>query len=187
MGHTYNDTRNLSYVSDYMARIATASIAQVGYTDFYGQASQIYPRDSPWGISNNGSTDDMGWTMGLFALATVVGASINNPLSSYEGQAPSGGVYLHVGHPLPFYLILALICGCHLLFCIVVAVLANRVVVGPDGHLSMSLLLKPIADALEGVSGGKENKAFRDAKRFTKVKYEKGINGKWILNMVERP
>lgn len=183
MGYTQDDPKNVSYISDDMAKIATASIAQIGYTDADGQAAQIYPRDSPWGLLNNGSTDEMGWTMGLFALATIAGASIFNPLTEYDGQAPSGGVYLHLGHPNFFYLIIGLICGCHLLFCLVVAILANRVMVGPDGHLSMSLLLKPIADALEGVSGGKENKAFRDAKRNTTVKYEKGRHGRWILNM----
>jgi len=109
-----------------------------------------------------------------------------NPLTSYEGQAPSGGVHLHLGHPYFFYLIVGLICGCHLLFCVVVAVLSNRVMVGPDGHLSMSLLLKPVADALEGVSAGIENKVFRDAKRKTTVKYEKASNGRWRLNMIDR-
>lgn len=186
MGSTFNDPKNVSYISDYMAQIATASIAQVGYTDYTHQASQIYPKDSPWGIANNGSTDSMGWTIALFALATIAGASINNPMISYEGQAPSQGQALEVGHQYFFYLIIGLICACHLLFCIVVAILANRVMVGPDGHLSMSLLLKPIADALEGVSAGVENKAFRDAKRNTTVRYEKSRNGRWVLQMINR-
>ena len=121
-------------------------------------------------------------------MGTIAGATMYNPYTSYVGSAPKQGVYLHVGHPYFFYLIIGLICGCHLIFIVVVAVLTNRVMVGPDGHLSMSLLLRPIADALNGVSGGKENKAFRDAKRNTTVLYEKPVRGggRWQLNMIDR-
>ena len=124
----------------------------------------------------------------IFAMGTIAGATMYNPYTSYVGSAPKQGVYLHVGHPYFFYLIIGLICGCHLIFIVVVAVLTNRVMVGPDGHLSMSLLLRPIADALNGVSGGKENKAFRDAKRNTTVLYEKPVRGggRWQLNMIDR-
>ena len=188
MGETQNDPHNVSYISDYMARIATASIAQVGYTDYLGVAAQIYPRDSPWGSTANGSTEEIGMAIAVFAMGTIVGATMYNPYMSYVGSAPKQGVYLHVGHPYFFYLIIGLICGCHLIFIVVVAVLTNRVMVGPDGHLSMSLLLRPIADALNGVSGGKENKAFRDAKRNTTVLYEKPVQGggRWQLNMIDR-
>ncbi|KAK0102798.1 hypothetical protein ONS95_006395 [Cadophora gregata] len=188
LGETQKDPYNVSYISDHMAQIATASIAQVGYTDYLGVASQIYPRDSPWGSTANGSTDEIGLAISVFALGTIAGATMYNPYTSYIGSAPSQGVYLHVGHPYFFYLIIGLICGCHLIFIVVVAVLTNRVMVGPDGHLSMSLLLRPIADALNGVSGGKENKAFRDAKRNTTVLYEKPDRGgqRWKLNMIDR-
>lgn len=194
MGSTYNDTGNVSYVSDAMAKIAAASIAQIGYRYYLEydpyidyQAVQIYPRNSPWGANHNGNASEMGHMMALFALGTIAGASLNAPLKSYKGMAPSGGVYLNIGHPKFFYLIIGLIIICHLVFMIVVAVLSNTVMVGPDGHLSMSLLLKPIADKLEGVSGGEENKAFRDAKRTTNVVYDKNQGtGKWRLNMVHR-
>lgn len=187
LGSTQNDPLNVSFVSDYMARIATASIAHIGYTDYLGVASQIYPQDSMWGTPQNGSADDIGMTVATFAMGAIAGATLYNPFTTYPGLAPSQGVILHVGHPYFFYLIIGLICGCHLIFIVVVAVLTNRVMVGPDGHLSMSLLLRPIADALNGVSGGKENRAFRDAKRNTTVVYERGRNGqRWVLNMVDR-
>ncbi len=188
LGKTYNDTLNVSYVSDYMAYIATASIAQVGYTDYLGVASQIYPQDSPWGYPNNGSTDDMGATMATFALGAIAGATMYNPYTSYSGMAPQSGQCLQVGHPYFFYLMLALICACHFIFIVIVAIYTNSVMVGPDGHLSMALLLRPIADALYGVSDGEENKAFRDAKRNTIVTYvkEHTRQGKWTLKMVQR-
>ncbi len=188
LSNTQNDTRNVSFISDYMAQIATASIAQIGYTDYLGVASQIYPQDSPWGMVANGSADAIGNAMATFAIGTIAGATQYNPYTSYTGIAPSQGVYLFLGHPYFFYLIISLICGVHALFIVVVAVLTNRVMVGPDGHLSMSLLLRPIADALNGVSGGKENKAFRDAKRNTTVVYEKPRSGggRWVMNMIDR-
>jgi hypothetical protein len=186
MGHTFNDSMNVSYVSDYMAYIATAAIAQVGYTDYTGVASQIYPQDSPWGYPNNGSTTDMGATMATFALGAIAGATMYNPYTSYYGMAPQSGQVLQVNHPYLFYLMLGLICSCHLIFIIIVAIYTNRVMVGPDGHLSMAMLLRPIADALYGVSGGEENKAFRDAKRETMVTYVKDLaHRKWQLKMVK--
>ncbi|CZR66427.1 uncharacterized protein PAC_16328 [Phialocephala subalpina] len=186
MGHTFNDSMNVSYVSDYMAYIATAAIAQVGYTDYTGVASQIYPQDSPWGYPNNGSTTDMGATMATFALGAIAGATMYNPYTSYYGMAPQSGQVLQVNHPYLFYLMLGLICSCHLIFIIIVAIYTNSVMVGPDGHLSMAMLLRPIADALYGVSGGEENKAFRDAKRETMVTYVKDLaHRKWQLKMVK--
>jgi hypothetical protein len=183
LGRTTYDPQNVSFISDYMAQIATSSIAQTGFVDKNGETGETYSQDSPWGISLNGNADKMGMSMAAFTLGSIAGASIYNPYTSYAGAAPSQGVYLHLGHPYFFYLTIGLICGCHLFFLILVAVVANRVEVGPEGTLSMALLLRPIADALYGVSGGKENRAFRDAKRHTLVKYEKRITGKWTLNM----
>lgn len=188
LGKTFNDPLNISFVSDYMAYISTAAIAQVGYTDYTGVASQIYPQDSPWGYPNNGSVNDMGSTMATFALGAIAGATMYNPYTSYTGMAPQQGQCLQVGHPYFFYLMLGLICGCHFIFIIIVAIYTNRVLVGPESHLSMALLLRPIADALYGVSDGEENKAFRDAKRNTMVTYvkEHTRQGKWTLKMNQR-
>ena len=183
LGTTQNDPRNLSQISDLMAFKATSSIAQVGYTDDSGQEAQIYPQNSLWGMPLQGDRDAMGLTVATFALGSIAGASMFNPYTSYMGQMPSQGFYLNLGHPYFFYLIIGMICGCQLLFCVIVAVLSNQVMVGPDAHLSMSLLLRPIADALEVVSGGRKNRAYKDAKKQTQVRYEKAMNGRWILNM----
>ncbi|CZT12814.1 uncharacterized protein RCO7_03607 [Rhynchosporium graminicola] len=154
---------NVSFISDNMIQIATASIAQVGYRDDLGFAVQIYPRASFWVILANGSTVEVGNMISVFAIGVIVDATINNPYTDNVGTAPMRGIYLSA----------------------VVAVLTNRVMVRPDGHLSMSLLLSPTADALNGVGGGKENKAFRDAKRNKTVLYEK-YRDKKILDGYER-
>lgn len=180
---TTNDPENRSQISDQMAYIAGSSIAQMGYSDSTGQEAQYYPKNSLWGIPLSGSELQMGQTVATYALGSIAGAAFFNPVTTYGGSAPREGFRLELRHPKFFYLIIGLLCGCQLLFCVVAAVLVNRVMVGPDSHLAMALLLRPIADALEGVSNGKVNSAFRDAKRDTMVRYEKARNGRWILNM----
>ncbi len=128
----------------------------------------------------------MGKAIASYAIGSIAGATIYNPYISYVGNAPAQGVYLHLGHQYFFFLILGLICFFHLLFGVIVAVLANRVMVGPDGHLSMGILLKEITDGLAGVSDGEDNAAFRAAKRDTTVKYERQPTGKWVLKMIDR-
>ena len=182
-GQTVNDPDKRSQISDRMAYVAGSSIAQMGYADDRGQEAQYYPRNSLWGLLLNGDEAQMGQTVATFALGSLAGASLFNPARFFAGAAPSEGFRLDVRHPKFFYLLIGLICGSQFLFCVVVAVLSNRVMVGPDSHLDMALLLRPIADALEGVSNGKNNSAFRDAKRDTMVRYEKARNGRWILNM----
>ena len=181
LGHTTGDDRNLSYISDDMAFIATSNIAQIGYTDDDGQQQEIYPTKSIWGTPAAGSQEAVGFRVASWALGTIAGASLFNPPMTYEGNAPTTGFELTLGHAMPFYLILALICFFHFIFIVVVAIVANRVKVGPEGHLGMSLLLRPIADQLEGVSGGRENKAYETALKHTQAKYEKSRSGRWHL------
>jgi len=183
IGQTINDPDSRTQIPDRMAYVAGSSIAQMGYADEHGQEAQYYPQNSLWGLFLNGDESVMGQTVATYALGAIAGASLFNPVTYYAGKAPAEGFRLEVRHPKFFYLIIALLCGCQFIFCVVVAVLSNRVMVGPDSHLEMALLLRPIADALEGVSNGKHNSAFRDAKRDTMVRYEKARNGRWILNM----
>jgi len=184
LGLTQNDPRSLSFISDAMAYKATSAIAQPGYIDAWGQEYQIYPNKSTWGTPSQGDQNVIGFKIAAFALGSIAGASLFNPYTYYEGMAPSQAFSLTLNHPFYFYLIIGLICACQLFFCLIVAVLANRVMVGPDEHLAMSLLLRPIADSLEAVSGGRQNKAYKDAKKSTTVRYEKAMNGRWILNMI---
>ena len=183
MGKTQNDPNNITWISDQMAYFATSSIAQTGYVDFEYQEFQIYPNKSNWGAPASGDGAAMGWRMTSFALGAIAGAAIFNPTKNVTDIAPIQAFQLTLNHPGPFYLIIGLICGCQLFFIIVVAVLSNRVKVGPDSHLSMSLMLRPIAESLEGVSGGRENKAYKNAKKSYHARYEKSRTGRWVLSM----
>ena len=183
MSLTYNDPLNVSYISDDMAQIATSAIAQTGFFDVDGKTGQAYPPESVWGLQPAGDADFLGSNMAIFSMGAIAGAAENNKYTSYQGNAPSPGVILQVGHQKLFYTILGAITATHLVFLWLVAYLANRVMVGPEGALSLALLLRPIADALDGVSNGEKNQAFKDAMKNTMVRYEKGRNGKWKLNM----
>jgi hypothetical protein len=132
----------------------------------------------------------MGYTMAFYALSSIVGAITYNPSKFYLGTGPIFGIYLRVGHPLYFYLILGMICGCHLAFMIAVAVLTNKVKVGPNGYLTMGILLQPVAAALESHQAapkGKDKDGFRDVKRNTIAIYEmsQARGGKWGLTLTE--
>ncbi|KAL3428320.1 hypothetical protein PVAG01_01829 [Phlyctema vagabunda] len=186
IGKTQNDPHNISQINDDMAFWATSSIAQVGYRDEdSGQEAQIYPKGSLWGVPLLGDTAGMGNTVATFALGSIAGASMFNPARTYRGLQPSQGFLLEHNHPIFFYLILGLICGCQLIFVIIVSIVVNNVQLGPDDHLSMAMLLRNIADALYGVSGGEENKVFQNAKKNTLVVYEKTQSDKWQLSMTD--
>jgi hypothetical protein len=181
VGKTINDNLNISWVSDRIASIAGSAIASVGYTD-EGQEAQVYPQGSIWGYPFNGRQDVLGKYMTIYALGSLASATLFNPVTSYAGRAPSQGTSLKVGHKVSLLMILGLISGCHLLFIIMVAIVANKAKIGPNSHLEMSLLLRPMADQLEGLrSNGKANDAYYKALQETKAKYERSVNERWIL------
>jgi hypothetical protein len=103
-------------------------------------------------------------SIALYAMSSLAGAAMYNPTTSYIGTHPVFGIYLRVGHPLYFYMILVIICGFHLAFIVVVAVLTKKVNVGPENHLTMGLLLKPVTDTLEGHQNLGNGKEMRDLK-----------------------
>ncbi|CZT44381.1 uncharacterized protein RSE6_04543 [Rhynchosporium secalis] len=87
---------NVSFISDNMIQIATASIAQVGYRDDLGFAVQIYPRAGFWVILVNGSTVEVGNMISVFAIGVIIDATKNNSYTDNVGTAPMRGIYL--GH-----------------------------------------------------------------------------------------
>lgn len=183
VGNTQNDAKNLSYISDRMAHIAANAIANTGYYYEDYQDASNYPQKSIWGLPANGNESFVGSQIVAFGLTSISGAAAFNPTTSYYGLEPHTGFALSINHTYFFLLIVFLIPIVQLIMCFGIAVWANRVVVQDNAYIGMSLLLKPIADALYGVSGGKDNKAFRDEKRRINVRYEKGVDGRWGFAM----
>lgn len=190
LGITQDDPQNVSFVSDAMADYATGSIAEGGFfgpVDKDGtvlQSAQVIPQSSLFGSTAGGDTDDMGLQIAYFAVGSIAMAAYFNPSKFFEGQTPSSGQQLTVGHAVWFIGILFLILFFQALFIIIVAVWANSVKVGPDTPLGMSVLMRPIADKLDDIGHGRETKAFKKAKKNTLVKYEKDPrSGSWSFKM----
>jgi hypothetical protein len=184
LGETQGDPKNLSFVSDQMAYYATAAIAQGGYVDQTLQTAQIFPQNSIFGVPAQGDKDAMGINLGWYALGAVMGAAIYNPNQYYQGTTPSQGQHLSIGHSIIFLSLLILLLLCQLILIIIVAVWANKVKVGEESPLGMSVLMRPIADKLDDIGQGKETKALKRAKKHTMIKYEKDpINGVWSFKM----
>jgi len=184
MSETKNDPNNYSTISDEMAQIAVNSIAETILADVGNRSYQIYPLESSFGVPVSGSAAGQGGGICVHALGAIVGAAWYNRPRIVHGRAPGSGQILKSNHYRSFERVLAALAGFHLLLAVICSILSNRVELGPDGHVGMSMLLKPVAETLQGVSGGEKNQAYKLAKRHTQVRYEPGPDGKWGLNML---
>ncbi|KAI9641166.1 hypothetical protein NHQ30_010596 [Ciborinia camelliae] len=173
LGNTKNDEHNISFISDDMAAIAAAAIATQGYLTYDNsrQEASFYPQKSLWGTPMHGNAVSIGIQIASFGLSSISGAAEFNPVSSYFGSEPHTGFALQVNHTYFFLLIVFLIPLVQFLMCFGIAVWANRVVVQENAYLGMSMLLRPIADAV------------REGKDDVYVSYEKGEGGRWGFAM----
>ncbi|ESZ89893.1 hypothetical protein SBOR_9718 [Sclerotinia borealis F-4128] len=165
LGSTQNDPRNISFISDEMSYTAASAIANTGYSNYEYQETTSYPQKTIWGTPMRGNVSSMGNQIAAFGLSSISGAAAFNPSTFYAGDEPHTGFALAINHSYFFLLIVLLIPMVQFVMCFGIAVWANRVLVQDNAYIGMSLLLRPIADALYGVSGGTDNKAFRDEKR----------------------
>ncbi|RKF59588.1 hypothetical protein OnM2_059078 [Erysiphe neolycopersici] len=189
LGKTQNDPQGVSFVSDYLAQIATASIAQIGYTDSRGYASQVYPRESLWSQVAKGNADSVGMVISLCALSSIAGAAQFNPFTSYiTPNAPSPGFLLILNHRTAFFTILILINICHLLFVILVVVTSRWIKAGPNEFTGISLLMKPITDLLVKPYSNEKWKEYNDVVMNTFVRYEKDNNDgdRWKFSILSK-
>ncbi|KHJ30712.1 hypothetical protein EV44_g6291 [Erysiphe necator] len=182
LGQTQNDPQGVSSVSDYLAQIATATIAQVGYTDSRGYASQIYPRESLWGQELKGDADSVGMAIGIYALSSIAGAAQFNPFTSYyTPNAPSPGYLLIFKHKKIFYAILIIVNIFHLSLVLIV----NTARSGPNEITGTCILLRPITDQFTTTQRQKDMKRYDEIMRQTYVRYEKDSDAKdlWKFNI----
>ncbi|TQS34732.1 hypothetical protein Golomagni_04874 [Golovinomyces magnicellulatus] len=173
MGYTQNDPLGISTINDVMAETAIASIAQIGYTDSFGTALQIYPRESMWGQASRGKSEDVGMMIGIFALASIAGIAQFNPFTSYPGKAPGPGFKLKLGHSRFFFGVILLINVSQLLLIILALILAKRVKFGPLGFIGISLLLKPVSNRLPLICEQEDDETARRILENTYALYEK--------------
>jgi hypothetical protein len=160
LANTSGDPSNISFISDQMAKIATQSIIGAGILDSNSILSQAYDHLSPLGVPQSGNSTALGLKIAAFAIGSIAGASIYNPHITYEGMVPLEGLHLQlVG--LNFYIIIGLICGGHVVICIIVAYITKGIPAGPRTHLEMALTLKPVTDVHLGHSMQKTERPSR--------------------------
>ncbi|TGO33286.1 hypothetical protein BHYA_0254g00010 [Botrytis hyacinthi] len=161
LSQTLNDEKNISYISNRTSQIAAGAIANTGYL----QETSSYSQKTIWGTRMNGNASGIGIRISSFGLTSLSVAAAFGPSKSYSGDEPHTGFTLLVKHMEIFLVIVFLIPLLQLIMCLVVAVWSNSVQVGDDAYIGMSLLLRPITDALLGVSRGLDNGEFKEAKK----------------------
>ncbi|KAF5878056.1 uncharacterized protein Bfra_000223 [Botrytis fragariae] len=173
LSETFNDEKNISYISDEMSWFSAGAIANTGYLN----DTLSYPQTTTWGRPMNGNETEIGIQITAFALTSLSLAAAYGPSTSYLGSEPHSGFALEINHTHFFLLIVVLAPLVQFVMCFMVAVWSNYVQVGDDAYIGMGLLLRPIADALFRVSEGVDNRAFAEAKEKILVRYERGGMG----------
>lgn len=149
-GHVVNATRDKPDTSNDFAWTAAAAIALKGYYP-PGRRHieyQIYPMPHPYATAQNGNADGMGRQIASFAIGVIAGAATNNPPRRVLDHVYAQGVRLSVPFILSVHVILGLTGGLLLLLCIIVACVADRVVVIEESALAISHLLAPLVNRL---------------------------------------
>ncbi|RKF64511.1 hypothetical protein OnM2_018046 [Erysiphe neolycopersici] len=189
LGRTQNDVHAVSSISDYMAQIATASIAQIGYTDLKGFASQIYPRQSLWGQVSKNDSQSVGMVIAFYAIASIAGAAQFNPFTSYTTEsAPCQGFRLKLKHRRTLTCILALVNITQLGFVIAAIVLSKKGKAIAHNFIDIVMLLKPITDRLPKFCLIEDGIESRKLKSRIYARYEKGTISKneWYFKIFSK-
>ncbi|KAF5262205.1 hypothetical protein FOXYS1_7081 [Fusarium oxysporum] len=115
---------------------------------------QVYPAQSPFGTPLQGMVQAMELTMSRFAAGVIAMVANVNSAIVVDGLPPTKGWSLNVDHWDYVWFVLATIVSFQFLFSVVVAFMATKVVIPPEGATSMAKVLHAMA-ASES-SGGTE-------------------------------
>jgi hypothetical protein len=120
---------------------------QAGVVDLTSQY-MVYPAESVFGASMNGSLSDMQYLMSRFAIGVVgVAATTLSSDASVDGPAPVLAVRLNMEHAGIIHLILIATCGGLLVLGIAGAWFANKVPVPSEGVVSEAAVLREMCEA----------------------------------------
>lgn len=165
-----NATLPVHQLGDDMRSLASAAIALQGYaaasagdsSAVPGQepgaadlASQymVYPAESVFGASMNGSLPDMQLLLSRFAIGVVgVAAMIISSDAAADGLTPVLAVHLNMEHAGVIHTILIVTCGGLLVLGIVGAFIANKVPVPSEGVVSEAQVLRMMGEVKQGRS-----------------------------------
>ncbi|OBS16055.1 hypothetical protein FPOA_12683 [Fusarium poae] len=106
---------------------------------------QVYPAQSPFGTPLQGLVQAMELTMTRFAAGVIAMTAQVNPETVVEGLPPMKASSLNIDHWDYIWYVLAAIISFQFLFSVVVAFMATRVVIPPEGAISMAKVLRAMA------------------------------------------
>ncbi|EXL39712.1 hypothetical protein FOCG_17683 [Fusarium oxysporum f. sp. radicis-lycopersici 26381] len=152
VGPVTNATMFEHRVSKHVRFLAAQAIALQGYwlsssTDgtSTNKQHQVYPAQSVFGAPLSGNSETMAVVMSRFAAGVIAMVAKTNPQISVAGFPPMQGSSLTVDRWDYVGLILTTVVWFQLLLSIIVAILATRVVIPPDGARSMAKVLRIMA------------------------------------------
>ncbi|CAM1501327.1 Fc.00g104890.m01.CDS01 [Cosmosporella sp. VM-42] len=145
--------------------LASSAIALQGYgASTLGRSNntyqyQSYPAESSYGTPQNGSVEGMGTLMAGFATGVVAITAQANRVVTVPGLQPQKSVTLDISKWKYVHIILGLTLVLQLLLELLVAIIANKVLMRDDSHLSTAALLRPALEKVGDrglISNGKE-------------------------------
>lgn len=151
-------TRPEHEVGAELTAMASGAIALQGYDasslvrDSHFQY-QVYPAESIFGTPSNGSVERMALTLSRFSAGVVAIAAESNNDTIIDGLAPVVGVRLNVSHNGIIITILILVAGLQLVLGVVMAWLANRVVIPREGALATAQVCQPMMEEYNSGNG----------------------------------
>ncbi|KAI9167893.1 hypothetical protein HJFPF1_04034 [Paramyrothecium foliicola] len=180
-------------VSDRLATMASRAIALQGdeISSLVNDTNfqyQMYPSESIFGTPATGKADYMGLIISRFAAGVVATSGQYNDVLNVTGMAPEIGEELNVKHPRIIAIILVLIVGVQLILDVVMAWVANRVVVPRRDVIAIAEVLRPMT--IQNYEASKIPKRKRGSRKqkpesLWVYNYRKVSNDEYDLCMVE--
>lgn len=161
-GPVINAMREEHHLGIGVTALASSALALQGYgasSNVLGNTQQFqsYPAETWYGEAQNGSTKAMGLLMSRFTTGVLAVTALANSDITVPGLQPLKGVSLEITHWKYVHVILGLTLWLQLNLAVIVAVIANKVRVRDDSHLTMAVLLRPVlkrlGDGAEMASG----------------------------------
>ncbi|RGP81370.1 hypothetical protein FLONG3_514 [Fusarium longipes] len=145
-------------VPEHVRLLAAQAIALQGFSvdSTLGNSDlqyQVYPAQSPFGTPLQGMTQAMELIMSRFTAGVIAMTANVNSNIVIDGFPPTKGSSLNVDHWDYVWFVLAIIVLFQFLFSVVVAFMATKVVIPPEGATSMAKVLHALAacDSSDGI------------------------------------
>jgi hypothetical protein len=186
VGPVINATQPAHNVSDPVRLLAAQGIALQGYAvlsfvDDSRSQYQSYPAETVFGLAAGGNTDELAMKMVRFAIGVIATAADSNHELTISGYPPVRGSHVKVDHWDYAALILLSAVGAQLVLSVVLACMAVKVIIPPEGLVGIAQLLRSMTQENQVVrneEGGEKLVREGSACRYSSKGY--CLECKWI-------